>query len=131
MFFLTQVLRMSIVKKVVKFVEEKENTKHKKMQRAKERNTKYDETDETKVMEEPLQHETQKEFEEGFALYKRTCNPKDPLYQSTVITERRCLFKPIKEPTIEEVALEIMEPSVHYAQGEGEGWESDCDGWFD
>jgi hypothetical protein len=116
---------MSIVKKVVKFVEETEKTKQKKMQRSKERNTKYAEPD-TKVIEEPPQHETQKEFEESFALYKRTCNPKDPLYQSTVITERRSLFKPIKE----EIEIEIMQPSVHY-KGEGEGWESDCDGWFD
>jgi len=116
---------MSIVKKVVKFVEEKENTKNKKMQRSKERNTKYENKDDTKVIEDPPQHETQKEFEESFDLYKRTCNPKDSLYQSTVITERRTLFNPIKE-----LADEIMEPSVHY-KGEGEGWESDCDGWFD
>jgi hypothetical protein len=116
---------MSIVKKVVKFVEETENTKQKKMQRSKERNAKYEEPGDTKVIEEPPQHETQKEFEQSFALYKRTCNPKDPLYQSTVITESRSLFKPIQELD------EIMQPSVHYKQGEGEGWESDCDGWFD
>jgi hypothetical protein len=36
------------------------------------------------------------------------------------------MFKPIKE-----LEIEIMQPSVHYAQSDGEGWESDCDGWFD
>jgi len=117
---------MSIVKKTVKFVEEKENTKNKKMQRSKERNTKYEEKDDTKVIEDPPQHETMKELEENFALYKLTCNPSHPLYQSTVITESRTLFKPIQE-----LEIEIMQPSVHYKQGEGEGWESDCDGWFD
>jgi hypothetical protein len=106
---------MSIVKKTVKFVEEKENTKNKKMHRSKERNTKYAEPGETKVIEEPPQHETQFEYK---------CS-KDPLYQSTV-TERRTLFKPIQE-----LEVEITQPSVHYKQGEGEGWESDCDGWFD
>ena len=111
---------MSTVKKVVKFVEEKECTKNKKMQRAKERNTKYDEKDETKVIEDPPQ-DPEKKFEEGFKEWKR----------SNKQAETRCMFKPIKEPTMEEVALEIMEPSVHYKQGEGEGWESDCDGWFD
>ena len=116
---------MSIVKKVVKFVEETEKTKQKKMQRSKERNTKYAEPGVTKVNEEPPQHETQ-EFE-----YKR---PKDPLYQAPVQmikTEVRGMFKPIKEPT--DLEIEIMQPSVHYKQGEGEGegWESDCDGWFD
>jgi len=30
---------------------------------------------------------------------------------------------PIKELTIED----LMEPSIHYTQGEGEGWESDTD----
>jgi len=117
---------MSIVKKVVKFVEETENTKQKKIRRSKERNAKYEEPGDTKVIEEPPQHETQKEFEQSFALYKRTCNPKDPLYQSTVITERRSLFKPIQE-----LEIEIMQPSVHYKEQEGEGWESDADGWFD
>ena len=115
---------MSIAKKVVKFVEETEKTKQKKMQRSKERNTKYAEPGDTKVNEEPPQHETQ--FE-----YKR---PKDPLYQAPVQmikTEARGMFKPIKEPT--DLEIEIMQPSVHYKQGEGEGegWESDCDGWFD
>ena len=120
---------MSIVKKVVKvvkFVEETEKTKQKKMQRSKERNTKYAEPGETKANEEPPQHETLKELEESFALYKRTCNPKDPLYQdhSHPIKE---ISKQVKEMTIEE----LVEPSVHYKEGEGEGWESDCDGWFD
>lgn len=122
---------MSIVKKVVKvvkFAEETEKTKQKKMQRSKERNTKYAEPGDTKVIEEPPQHETQKEFEESFALYKRTCNPKDPLYQAPVQlikTEVRGMFKPI------DLEIEIMEPSVHYKQGEGEGWESDGDDWFE
>jgi hypothetical protein len=115
---------MSIVKKTVKFVEEKENNKNKKMHRSKERNTKYEEKDDTKVIEDPPQHETLKELEEDFALYKRTCNPKDPLYQAPPVK-----FKPIKETV--ELEVEIMQPSVHYAEGEGEGWESDCDGWFD
>jgi len=114
---------MSIVKKTVKFVEEKENNKNKKMHRSKERNTKYEEKDDTKVIEDPPQHETLKELED-FALYKRTCNPKDPLYQAPPVR-----FKPIKETV--ELEVDIMQPSVHYAEGEGEGWESDCDGWFD
>ena len=116
-------------KKVVKFAEETEKTKQKKMQRSKERNTKYAEPGDTKVIEEPPQHETPKEFEESFALYKRTCNPKDPLYQAPVQlikTEVRGMFKPIQE-----LEIEIMEPSVHYKQGEGEGWESDGDDWFE
>ena len=120
---------MSIVKKSVKFVEEKESNKNKKMHRSKERNTKYEEKDDTKVIEDPPQHETLKELHEDFALYKRTCNPKDPLYQDPVQlikTEVRGMFKPIKE-----LEIEIMQPSVHYKEGEGEGWESDCDGWFD
>jgi len=107
---------MSIPKKTVKFVEEKESNKNKKMQRSKQRNTKYEEKDDTKVMEDPPQHETPKEFEETFAHYKRCRDPKDPLYQA---------------PEVEEELAEITKPSVHYAQGEGEGWESDCDGWFD
>jgi|Laugresbdmm110sn_2_1035109.scaffolds.fasta_scaffold74407_2 hypothetical protein len=104
------------VKKVVKFAEEKENTKDKKMQRAKERNTKYAEN-ETKVIEEPPQHETRKEFEETFAHYKRCCDPKDILYQD------HTHFKPIKEIVLEDIMPEHKESE--------EGWESDCDGWFD
>jgi hypothetical protein len=122
---------MSFVKKSVKFVEEKENTKNKKMHRSMQRNTKYQEHECTKVIEDPPQHETPKEFEETFAHYKRCCDPKDPLYQAPVQlikTELR-MFKPIKETV--DLEVEIMQPSVHYAEGEGEGWESDCDGWFD
>lgn len=114
---------MSNVKKVVKFVEETEKTKQKKMQRSKERNTKYAEPGDTKVNEEPPQHETPFEYK---------CS-KDPLYQTPVQlikTEVRGMFKPIQE-TIEDLEDEIMQPSIHYKQGEGEGWESDCDGWFD
>jgi len=110
------------VVKVVKFVEETEKTKQKKMHRSKERNTKYAEPGDTKAIEEPPQHETQ--FE-----YKR---PKDPLYQAPVQlikTEVRGMFKPIQEPT--DLEIEIMEPSIHYKQGEGEGWESDGDDWFE
>jgi len=116
---------MSVVKKTVKFVEEKEMNKQKKMQRSKERLGKYESADDTKVIEDPPQHETQKEFEESFALYKRTCNPKDPLYQDH--------SHPIKEISqVKELSLEeLVEPSAHYKEGEGEGWESDCDGWFD
>jgi hypothetical protein len=121
---------MSHVKKTVKFVEEKENTKNKKMQRSKQRNTKYEDHECTKVIEDPPQHETLKELHEDFALYKRTCNPKDPLYQAPVQfikTELR-MFKPIKET---DDLDEITQPSVHYKEEEGEGWESDGDGWFD
>lgn len=121
--------KMSHVKKTVKFVEEKENTKNKKMHRSKERNNKYEEKDDTKVIEDPPQHETPKEFEETFAHYKRCCDPKDPLYQAPVqfIKTELCeMFTPIKE-----LEVEIMQPSVHYAQAEGEGWESDYDDWFD
>jgi hypothetical protein len=100
------------VKKVVKFAEEKEN----KMQRT-ERNTKY--TENTKVIEEP--QDPEKKFEEGFKEWKRV-NKQARIQLKTEL--RECLlFKPIIE--------EIMEPSVHYKEGEGEGWESDCDGWFD
>jgi hypothetical protein len=110
---------MSVVKKVVKFVEEKENTKNKKMHRAKERNTKYAEND-TKVIEEPPQHETRKEFEETYEHYKRCCDPKDILYQEHI---HKAQFKPIKEIVLEDIMPEHKESE--------EGWESDCDGWFD
>jgi len=100
------------VKKVVKFAEEKENTRDKKMQRAKERNTKYMEKD-TKVIEEPPQHETRKEFEETFAHYKRCCDPKDILYQ---------------DHSLKEIVLEDIMPEHKESE---EGWESDGDGWFD
>jgi hypothetical protein len=93
------------VKKTVTFAEETKN----KM-RAKET--------EKEVKEDP-----EKKFEEGFKEWKRANKLQLPVQ---IINDelRDCgFFKPISE--------EIMEPSVHYKQGEGEGWESDCDGWFD
>jgi hypothetical protein len=115
---------MSVAKKVVKFVEEKENTKNKKMRRAKERNTKYTEKV-SKVIEEPPQ-DPEKEFEEGFKKWKQANKHQAPVQLIKNELHECLLFKPIKD-----ISEEIMEPSVHYKEGEGEGWESDCDGWFD
>jgi hypothetical protein len=102
---------MSLVKKVVKFVEEKENTKYKKMHRSKERITKYDAKDDTKVIEDPPQEKV---------VYMKV-SPKNHF---------RPVSPPIQRVNVEEL-MEIMEQSVHYKEEEGEGWESDCDGWFD
>ena len=100
---------MPVSKKVVKFVEEKEMNKLKKMHRSKERNTKYTEKD-TKETEDPPQ--------EPEAL-------KCPKHH----------FRPISPPMSRvkvEIDLEtIIEPSVHFKQEEGEGWESDGDDWFE
>ena len=111
--------------KVVKYVEEKKMNKDKKAARSVQRDKKHVAWDDAIVVEDPPQEETKKEFEEDFALYKRTFNPKDPLYQDH--------SHPIKEISqVKELSLEeLVEPSAHYKEGEGEGWESDCDGWFD
>ena len=135
---------MSIVKKVVKFAEEKSLNKLRKMRRAKERNAKYAETGD-KVYEQEPQVETPKEVEESFAHYKRCCDPKDPLYQrhpsptELIKTEVRgwAPFVPLKvedytmtDEQRRELDEEILKPSVHY-KGGSEGWESDGDDWFD
>ena len=105
--------------KVAKYVEEKKMNKDKKAARSVQRDKKTVAWD-VIVVEEPPQ-ETKKEFEESFALYKRTCNPKDPLYQRHDADDKL-------KVAIQDLVLEdILPPHVESE----EGWESDGDGWFE
>jgi len=106
--------------KVVKYVEEKKMNKDKKAARSVQRDKKTVAWDDVIVVEEPPQ-ETKKEFEESFALYKRTCNPKDPLYQ------RHDADETLKVAIQDLVLEDILPPHVESE----EGWESDGDGWFE
>jgi len=107
--------------KVPKYVEEKKMNSDKKKARSQQRDKKHVAWDDAIVVEEPPQVESEKEFEEGFKLWKRTQNPKDPLYQ-----RRPELVK--VNAALEELVLEdILPPHV---EGE-EGWESDGDDWFE
>jgi hypothetical protein len=105
--------------KVVKYVEEKKMNKDKKTARSVQRDKKHVAWDDAIVVEDPPQ-ETKKEFEESFALYKRTRNPKDPLYQQHADDKLKV--------AIQELALEDITPPHVSSE---EGWESDGDGWFD
>ena len=105
--------------KVAKYVEEKKMNKDKKAARSVQRDKKTVAWD-VIVVEEPPQ-ETKKEFEESFALYKRTCNPKDPLYQRHDADDK--LKVAIRDLVLED----ILPPHVESE----EGWESDGDGWFE
>jgi hypothetical protein len=105
--------------KDVKYAEEKKMNKDKKAARSVQRDKKHVAWDDVIVVEEPPQQETKKEFEESFALYKRTLNPKDPLYQ-------RHGADKLKEK-LAELVLDIQPPHV----SSEEDWESDGDGWFD
>ena len=100
--------------KEIKFVEEKKMTTEKKKARSLQRDKKHVAWDEMIVVEEPPQ-ETQKEFDESFAYYKRTRDPKDPLYQ-----RRPDLVIKIRDS----IELEICEPVE-------EEIEMDNDDWFD
>ena len=106
--------------KVVKYVEEKKMNKDKKTARSVQRDKKHVAWDDAIVVEDPPQ-ETKKEFEESFALYKRTCNPKDPLYQ------RHDADATLKVAIQDLVLEDILPPHVESE----EGWESDGDGWFE
>jgi hypothetical protein len=108
--------------KVVKYVEEKKMNKDKKAARSVQRDKKHVAWDDAIVVEDPPQQETKKELEEDFALYKRTCNPKDPLYQ-----KRPELVLKVNV-ALEEMTLEEITPPHVSSE---EGWESDGDGWFD
>ena len=113
--------------KVVKFVEEKMMNAEKKKARSQQRDKKHVAWDDTVVVEEPPQVESEKEFEEGFKLWKRTQNPKDPLYQAH---PERVLKDQSNKVTValQELAIEdIMAPQ----QESEEGWESDGDDWFE
>jgi hypothetical protein len=105
--------------KVVKYAEDKKMNKDKKTARSAQRDKKHVAWDDVIVVEEPPQQETKKEFEESFALYKRTLNPKDPIYQRDGADK-------LKEE-LAELVLDITPPHV----SSEEGWESDGDGWFD
>ena len=107
--------------KVVKYAEEKKMNKDKKAARSVQRDKKHVAWDDAIVVEEPPQQETKKEFEEDFALYKRTLNPKDPLYQRYGADEK------LKEELAELALEDITSPHVTSE----EGWESDGDDWFD
>jgi len=106
--------------KVVKYAEEKKMNKDKKAARSVQRDKKHVAWDDVIVVEEPPQQETKKEFEEDFAHYKRTCNPKDPLYQRDGTDK-------LKEELAELVLEDIQPPHVTNE----EGWESDGDDWFE
>ena len=113
--------------KVAKYVEEKKMNKDKKAARSLQRDKKtvaWD--DDVIVVEEPPQVDTEKQFEEGFKLWKRTQNPKDPLYQSHERVPKEQANK--VTVALQELVLEdIMPPHVESE----EGWESDGDGWFE
>ena len=113
--------------KVAKHVEEKIMNAEKKKARSQQRDKKHVAWDDAIVVEEPPQVETEKQFEEGFKLWKRTQNPKDPLYQAH---PDRLPKEQANKVTValQELALEeIMAPH----QESEEGWESDGDDWFE
>jgi hypothetical protein len=105
--------------KAPKYVEEKKMNAEKKKARSQQRDKKTVAWEETIIVEEPPQMETPKELEETFAHYKRTCDPKDPLYQ-----RRPGLVDKVKESLSELVIEDIHKESE-------EGWESDGDDWFE
>ena len=113
--------------KVPKYVEEKKMNAEKNKARSQKRDKKHVAWDDVIVVEEPSQVESEKEFEEGFKLWKRTQNPKDPLYQSQL---DRVPKEQANKVTValQELKLEdILEP---HHEGE-EGWESEGDDWFE
>jgi len=112
--------------KVPKHVEEKIANTEKKKARSQQRDKKHVAWDDAIVVEEPPQVETEKEFEEGFKLWKRSQNPKDPLYQSH---PERVMKDQANKVTValQELVLEDVAPHVESE----EGWDSECDGWFD
>jgi len=107
--------------KDVKYAEEKKMNKDKKAARSVQRDKKHVAWDDAIVVEDPPQQDTKKEFEEGFAYYKRTCNPKDPLYQRHDADDKL-------KVAIQQLVLEDITPPHVSSE---EGWESDGDGWFD
>ena len=109
--------------KAPKFVEEKMANAEKKKARSKQRDKKNVSWDDVIVVEEPPQVETEKEFEEGFKLWKRTQNPKDPLYQSHERVPKEQAN--VVTVALQELGLEDM------PKEEEEGWDSDSDDWFD
>ena len=133
---------MTEVKKVVKFAEEKSLNKLKKMRRAKERKTKYEEPDTVAHEQEP-QPETPKEREESFAHYKRCCDPKDPLYQAPPELLKTRVnawapFTPLKledYTAVPEVDFETIraefDKEILQRREQMDDWESDGDDWFD
>lgn len=108
--------------KAPKYVEEKIANAEKKKVRTLQRDKKNVTWDDVIVVEEPPQVESEKEFEEGFKLWKRTQNPKDPLYQSH-------LRVPKEQANVVTVALQEL--VLENMPKEEEGWESDGDDWFD
>ena len=108
--------------KVPKYVEEKKMNTDKKKARSQQRDNKHVAWDDIIVVEQEPQMETPKEFEESFTYYKRTCDPKDPLYQ-----RRPDLVNKVKTALDELVLEDILPPH----QESEEGGESDGDGWFE
>jgi hypothetical protein len=109
--------------KVPKHVEEKMMNTEKKKSRSQQRDKKHVAWDDAIVVEEPPQVESEKEFEEGFKLWKRTQNPKDPLYQPRVPKEQANVVT----VALQELALDIVEPSKESE----EECEYDGDDWFE
>ena len=92
--------------------------------RSQKRDKKTVSWDDAIVVEQPPQVDTEKEFEEGFKLWKRTQNPKDPLYQSQRVSK--------EQANVVTVALQELEiKEVLESEPEDDGFESDGDGWFD
>ena len=128
--------------KSVKFAEQKNLNKQKKIWRNKDRQYKYEE-EESKVYEEPPM-ETPKEFEESVAHYKRCCNPKDPLYQAPIQSLKAKVsawkpFTPLK--IMHYLPCIIYEPEPEEPEPQIKWWNNkvirdeydfeDGDGWFD
>ena len=110
--------------KVPKHVEEKMMNAEKKKTRSQQRDKKHVAWDDVIVVEEPPQVDTEKDFEEGFKLWKRTQNPKDPLYQSHRVPKEQANVVTV---ALQELALDIVEPPNESE----EGWEYDGDDWFE
>ena len=102
-------------------------TAEKKKARSQQRDKNHVAWDEAIVVEEPPQVETEKEFEEGFKLWKRTQNPKDPLYQAH---PERVLKDQSNKVTVALQELVIEDIVAPHEAGE-EGWESEGDDWFE
>lgn len=103
--------------KAPKYVEEKKMNTEKKKARSQQRDKKNVAWEDVVVVEEPPV-ETPKELEESLD-YKRTCDPKDPLYQ-----RRPDLVIKVKE-SLDELVLDVDDK-----EDEPDGYHSDGDDWF-
>jgi len=117
---------MTHTKKTVKFAQEKKLNRMKNIWRNRDRLHKYEDTDDTKVIEDPR---AQDNFEKDFEHWKRCRDPKDPLYQPpprTLITQKPRgwgAFKPLKTGDLYEKPRTYWDGESHLVWG----WDQDID----